>query len=89
MCVCEREREGERERAYERSATVLVAQMTHGSSAMVSIAESLRTWASDTKELMHGEPVLNKNRFSVLIPIYETIAQSVFVGLHRVCWNYL
>ena len=78
----EREKERERERVYERSAT-------HGSSAMVSIAESLRTWASDTKELMHGEPVLNKNRFSVLIPIYETIAQSVFVGLHRVCWNYL
>ena len=40
---------------------------------MVSIAESLRTWANDTKESLHGEPVLNKNRFSIPIPTCQAL----------------
>merc|ERR1712237_81283 len=62
------------------SATVHVAtnsivpthttQTALGRRAMVSIAESFRTWSNDTKVSFHGEPVLHTNRYSIHIPTY-------------------
>ena len=34
------------------------------------LAESLKNLANDSKESVHWEPVLNKNRFSIPIPIH-------------------
>ena len=49
-------------------AAVWINKFAHAQRHREPLAESLRNLADDSKESVHWEPVLNKNRFSIPIP---------------------
>ena len=51
-------------------AAVWINKFAHAQRHREPFAESLKNLANDSKESVHWEPVLNKNRFSILIPSY-------------------
>ena len=64
-------------------AAVWINKFAHAQRHRESITESLKNFANDSKESVHWEPVLNKNRFSIPIPTDEWFsscsASSIFL----------
>ena len=58
-------------------AAVWINKFAHAQRHREPLAESLKNLADDSKESVHWEPVLNKNRFSIPIPTYNWL-----VSLH-------
>ena len=52
-------------------AAVWINKFAHAQRHREWLAESLKNLANDSKESVHWEPVLNKNRFSIPIPSGE------------------
>ena len=68
-------------------AAVWINKFAHAQTHRESITESLKNLANDSKESVHWEPVLNKNRFSIPIPsqeldiYHELLCVCVLAGL--------
>ena len=60
-------------------AAVWINKFAHAQTHRESITESLKNLANDSKESVHWEPVLNKNRFSIPIPIGDS-GESLVLG---------
>ena len=53
-------------------AAVWINKFAHAQRHREPWTESLKNLANDSKESVHWEPVLNKNRFSIPIPIDDS-----------------
>ena len=54
-------------------AAVWINKFAHAQRHREPLAESFKDLANDSKESVHWEPVLNKNRFSIPIPTHESL----------------
>ena len=52
-------------------AAVWINKFAHAQRHREPLTESLKNLANDSKESVHWEPVLNKNRFSIPIPSHD------------------